>query len=95
MPTSGRKVDGHWRLPFLATDDPADDERKIEASREHLDKLALVHECDWRALGFDELFPAPDGPADVPHNLIRWFLGRLADVQFEPSPVLVEGLDAR
>ena len=37
------KVDGDWRLPFLASQDPADDERRIEAAKEHLAKLALIH----------------------------------------------------
>lgn len=86
------RVDGHWRLPVLASRDPADDEARIAACREHLDKLALVHTTDWRALGMDELFPVPDGPADVPHNLIAWFERRLAAVQFEPSPALAEGV---
>src|SRR5690606_12637095 len=53
------KVDGHWHLPFLTSDDPADDERKIAASKEHLDKLALVHTTDWRALGFDRIGTVP------------------------------------
>jgi len=86
------RVEGDWRLPFLASDDPADDERRIEACKEHLDKLALVHTADWAALGFAELFPVPDGPADVVANLIRWFEGRLRAVQFEPCPALVEGV---
>jgi aminoglycoside phosphotransferase (APT) family kinase protein len=87
------KVDGDWRLPYLSSDDPADDDRRIEACKEHLDKLAIVHQTDWRRLGFDELFPVPTGTADVAPNLIRWFCQRLEDVQFEPSPVLAEGLD--
>lgn len=87
------QVAGHWRLPFLASDDPADDERRIEACREHLGQLAVVHTTDWDALGFADLFPVPDGPQDVAHNLIRWFCRRLAEIQFEPSPVLAEGLD--
>jgi aminoglycoside phosphotransferase (APT) family kinase protein len=86
------KAEGHWRLPFLASSDPADDERKIAASKEHLEKLALVHQVDWREVGFDEIFPVPTDPADVAPNLVRWFSARLADVQFEPSPVLAEGV---
>jgi aminoglycoside phosphotransferase (APT) family kinase protein len=86
------RVEGSWRLPFLASRDPADDHARIEACKEHLGKLALVHATDWRVSRMDELFPAPDGPGDVAHNLIRWFEARLADVQFEPSPVLAEGL---
>lgn len=87
------KVEGDWRLPFLASRDPADDERRIEAAKEHLAKLAVIHTIDWRAAGFDELFPVPDGPADVVPNLVRLFLGRLSEVQQEPSPVLAEGVE--
>ena len=64
----------------------------MATSKEHLDKLALVHQVNWEAANLDDLFPVPDGPADVAHNLIRWFCDRLADVQFKPSPVLAEGL---
>jgi aminoglycoside phosphotransferase (APT) family kinase protein len=87
------QVEGHWHLPFLASTDPADDERRIEACKEHLAKLALVHTADWQSLGFDEVFPVPSGPHDVAANLIDLFLARLDGIQFEPSPVLVEGLD--
>jgi aminoglycoside phosphotransferase (APT) family kinase protein len=86
-------VEGHWRLPFLSSTDPADDDEKIAASKEHLRRLATVHSVDWQSQGFDDLFPVPDGPGDVAHNLIAWFSGRLAEFRCEPSPVLAEGLD--
>jgi aminoglycoside phosphotransferase (APT) family kinase protein len=88
-----RQVEGHWYLPFLTSRDPADDEQRIEACKEHLAKLALVHTADWRALGFDEIFPVPDGPDDIVPTLIDLFLARLAEFQIEPSPVLAEGVD--
>jgi len=43
----------------------ADGATRIAASKEHLDKLALVHQVDWKAANLDDLFPVPDGPADV------------------------------
>lgn len=86
------KVDGDWRLPFIADDSPEQDRARIAASKEHLDKLALVHTLDWEALGFGELFPIPSSPADCAENLIRTTLARLAEFQFEPNPVLAESI---
>ena len=86
------KVDGDWRLPFLAGDAPEHDAARIAASKEHLDKLALVHTLDWERLGFGELFPVPPSPADCAEHLIRTTLARLAEIQFEPAPVLAESV---
>jgi aminoglycoside phosphotransferase (APT) family kinase protein len=86
------RVEGDWRLPFLDSSDPVDDEARIEACKEHLDKLALVHTSDWAALGFGEIFPVPAGPGDCAQNLIRLFARRLQEVQLEPSPIVEEGI---
>ncbi|NMH98241.1 phosphotransferase family protein [Pseudonocardia acidicola] len=85
-------VDGDWRLPFLASDDPAHDDVKIAASKEHLARLAQVHALDWADLGFGELFPVPESPADCAENLIRTCLRQLAEFGAEPSPVLAEAV---
>ncbi|HWD05876.1 MAG TPA: phosphotransferase family protein [Amycolatopsis sp.] len=85
------KVDGDWRLDFLSSDDPADDERKIAASKEHLEKLALLHTSDWRALGFGEIGTVPDSPAACATALLDDLRDRLSAFQFEPSPAVAEG----
>ena len=88
------KVDGDWRLPFLASRDPADDERRIEAAKEHLAKLA-AHPHD-RLAGARLRRAVPRAGRSRPMSCptsIRLFLDRLSDVQQEPSPVLAEGVD--
>jgi aminoglycoside phosphotransferase (APT) family kinase protein len=87
-----RRVDGHWRLPFLRDPDPAFNEQKIAASKAHLAALARVHTCDWEALGFGDILDVPDGPEDCARNLIRHFERRIAEIAFEPNAALAEGL---
>lgn len=86
------KVDGHWHLPFLTSDDPADDERKIAASKEHLDKLALVHTTDWRALGFDRIGTVPASEKHCATTVLDDIEAWLATFQFEPCPAVTEAL---
>ncbi|RZL85014.1 MAG: phosphotransferase family protein [Rhodococcus sp. (in: high G+C Gram-positive bacteria)] len=85
-------VAGDWKLPFIGSTDEVHDEMRIAASKEHLDKLALVHTADWKGLGFGDIFAVPDSPADCAENLIRANLSLLARFQFEPSPVLAESV---
>lgn len=85
-------VAGHWRLDFLASDDPADDERRIAASQEHLRKLALVHSTDWRELGFQSIGTVPRSPGECATALLDDLQNRLAAFQFEPCPAVAEGL---
>ncbi|MBC2640263.1 MULTISPECIES: phosphotransferase [unclassified Rhodococcus (in: high G+C Gram-positive bacteria)] len=85
-------VAGDWKLPFISSTDEAHDEMRIAASKEHLDKLALVHTADWKGLGFADIFAVPDSPADCAANLIRANVAQLERFQFEPSPILREGV---
>lgn len=86
------KVDGHWRLPFLDSDDPRDDGARVAASKEHLDKLAAVHTVDWRSAGFGQLFTVPPSPAACATTLLDDIEHLLAEFQFEPSPAVTESL---
>lgn len=85
-------VRGDWRLPVLASNDPADDAARVAASKEHLDKLALVHTADWRGLGFGHLYRAPEAPADCAIAVLDDIAERLAEIQFEPSPAVAEAM---
>lgn len=87
------RIEGDWEVPHFSDPDPRYDELRIGASKEHLRKLALVHTCDWRALGFDEIFdPPPSTEACATHAVDR--LARtLARYQIEPLPAVTEALE--
>jgi aminoglycoside phosphotransferase (APT) family kinase protein len=84
------RIEGHWRLPFLADDSPESDELKIAASREHLDKLALVHTLDWRARGFAEIFEVPSSAAEAGTAMVRGIRSLIEQSGVEPNPVMAE-----
>jgi len=52
-------IDGDTDVEHLHDADPRYDDLRIAVSREHARKMALVHKVDWKALGLDELTPAP------------------------------------
>jgi aminoglycoside phosphotransferase (APT) family kinase protein len=85
-------VEGDWRLPVLAETHPDHDQARIALSKEHVSKLALVHQVDWRAAGFGDFLPAPATPADCAANLIDHWMGRIAEYGTEPSPILAEAV---
>lgn len=85
-----RRVDGHWRLPFLLEDDPALDDVRIAASKEHLTKLSLVHTLDWRECGLDELLPTPSSAAEAGRSLVQRMRAQIEDLLEEPHPLLAE-----
>ena len=47
-------VEGTWQVPGFTDPAPKFDELRIAISKEHLRKLAIVHNVDWRAAGFAE-----------------------------------------
>lgn len=87
-----RLVDGDWHLPVLADQSPEKDLERIALSKEHVDKLALVHCVDWAARGFGELFRVSASAATCALDLIDECLTRLEDYSAEPSPVLAEAV---
>src|SRR5688572_30007453 len=42
------QIDGSWNVPDFRNPDPAFDALRIEISKEHMRKLSLVHNVDWR-----------------------------------------------
>lgn len=87
-------VEGDWRLPVLDDDSPDRDVERIRLSKEHIDKLALVHGVDWQDRGFDDLLPVPATPADCATTQIESCLESLAASGVEPSPVLAEAVSS-
>jgi aminoglycoside phosphotransferase (APT) family kinase protein len=86
------RIDGDWQLPFIASDDPTHDEVRVAHSQEHLRRLAALHTADWEARGFGDILPVPASPAQSAATLIQMNMDLLEEFQFEPSPVLAEGI---
>lgn len=85
-----RRIEGDWRIPHFHDPDPRYHGLRIAAAKEHLEKLALVHRCDWRQLGFDAVHTVPDSPADCAGALIEDIEQQLSDFQIEPFPLFYE-----
>jgi aminoglycoside phosphotransferase (APT) family kinase protein len=85
-----RQVEGSWRIPHYSDPDPKYDPLRVEIGREHVRKLALVHQCDWRKLGFDEILPVPASERDCAPLAIARMYADLASFQFSPLPIVAE-----
>ncbi len=85
-----RKVEGNWNIPNFLNPDPAYDELRVAISKEHLSKLAMVHQVDWKGLGFDRRLKAPKDEADCAHNYIRLALREFEEVRVSGMPVILE-----
>jgi aminoglycoside phosphotransferase (APT) family kinase protein len=85
-------VDGSWEIDGFHDADPRFDDLRIEVSKEHLRKLALVHTCDWQALGFGEILAAPAGPEACATAAIDRLVAELDAFQVEPMPAVEEAL---
>src|SRR5690606_25954865 len=85
-------IEGSWDVPHFSDPDPKYDTLRIETSKEHMRKLAIVHNVDWKALGFHERLPAPASEADCAAHYIDCILNRMKTYQMEPMPLLVEAV---
>lgn len=86
------QIQGSYDVPNLFDPDPRFDELRIEISKEHLRKLALVHNVDWKRWRFDERLPAPKNEADCGRNFIDKIMGPYFDFALEPIPLVFEGI---
>lgn len=86
------QVEGSWDVNNFANPDPRYDELRIATSKEHLEKLALVHNVNWKKLGFYQYLPAPDSVETCALHFIDTILQQLESFQQEPMPVVVEGV---
>jgi len=88
-----RHVEGHWDVPHFGDPDPAYDDLRIEVSKEHLRRLAAIHTCDWRALGFDEIMEVPPSPELSAATAIDRLVDLLATFQVEAFPLVTEAIE--
>ncbi|MDB5702397.1 MAG: hypothetical protein JWL66_2596 [Sphingomonadales bacterium] len=86
------QIEGSWEIPNFSDPDPAYDQLRIDTSREHMRKLAIVHNVDWKALGFDERLSAPADVAGCGLHFIDGMERQLKDFQLEPMPLVIEAL---
>lgn len=86
-------VDGTWEVPHFLDGDESHDELRVEISKEHLRKLALVHTCDWEGLGFGDIMAVPPVPAACATTAVERLVGTLAEFQIEPFPLVIEAVE--
>jgi aminoglycoside phosphotransferase (APT) family kinase protein len=84
-------LEGSWEIPHYHDPDPRYDELRIETSREHARKLALVHQVDWRTLGLDQRLPVPESEAQAAHAFIDNITAQLESFRLEPIPLFLAG----
>jgi aminoglycoside phosphotransferase (APT) family kinase protein len=86
------QIEGSWEIAHFFDADPQYDTLRIETSKEHLRKLALVHNVDWQKLGLHERLSAPGSRAECAPHFIDNILARLATYQQEPMPLVIEAV---
>jgi len=86
-------VEGNWEIPHLTDPDPAYDALRIESSKEHARKLALIHTCDWESLGFGEVMDVPPDPVASPLTMMDRIVRLLETFQTEPFPAMTEAIE--
>ena len=81
-------VDGSQSPDHFDDPDPRYDDARIEASKEHARKLALVHGLDWGGLGLDQILAVPPSTAQSATATVDRIAAGLRGVAVEPIPVL-------
>jgi aminoglycoside phosphotransferase (APT) family kinase protein len=85
-------VAGSHEIPNFTNPDPAYDDLRIEVSKEHLRKLALVHTCDWRAAGLDAVLPAPSSADDCARHALGLAAARFDALRLTSYPEMTAGI---
>ena len=82
------KVDGKVLIPEFEDPDPKYDSLRTTMAREMAEKLALIHTCDWQALDFEEIMPAPVDKSDCARLDLDFWEEYMEKILPEPSPVI-------
>lgn len=82
------KVDGKVLIPEFEDPDPKHDSLRITLAREMAEKLALIHTCDWQALGFGDIMPVPKTQKDCARLDLDVWEEYMERTLPEPSPII-------
>jgi aminoglycoside phosphotransferase (APT) family kinase protein len=86
-------VDGTVEPDHVRDPDPQYDPVRERVVKELVEKLAMVHDLDWRALHFDEIAHyVPTSVEDAAAVEIDWHLDHVLHHGTEPYPALTEAL---
>lgn len=88
-----RHVEGDWNVPHLLDPAPDYNELRVAIGREHVRKLALVHTCDWRALGFGTILEEPASPDDSAAARVRAVTREIERLRVQPLPLVTEAAE--
>jgi len=88
-----RHIDGDWDIPDFLDPDPRFNELRIAIGREHVRRLAQVHTCDWRQLGFAEVLDAPATADDCARHRVEILAHEIALLQVQPLPLITEATE--
>lgn len=80
-------IEGSWDIPHYHDPDPAYDAVRIDASKEHVRNLALIHQVDWQGLGFDRRLPAPPSAEEAGRFFIEQVESQFRNLHGEPIPL--------
>jgi aminoglycoside phosphotransferase (APT) family kinase protein len=81
-------VEGNPSPDHFDDPDPRYDDARVEASKEHARKLALVHSLDWGGLGLGRVLTVPPSPAECATTTVDRIAAGMRGVATEPMPVL-------
>lgn len=87
-------IAGDWRLPELSGDPASNATARIALACEHLDKLAAVHDVDWRKARIDRVLPVPPSPAAAAEFMIDDVLAQLTRCGVSPTIAAAEAVAA-
>lgn len=87
------QVEGSWDVENFNNPDSKYDALRIAISKEHLSKLALVHNVDWQELGFDKYLAPPASLETCALHFIDTIVNQLESFRMEPLPIVIEAID--
>ncbi|MFH2012555.1 MAG: phosphotransferase family protein [Pseudomonadota bacterium] len=85
-------IEGVMMPEHVLDQDPKYDEVRERVVKELMDKLAMMHNLDWKALGLGEIMDVPSNPEHAAIEYIDWAIDHLKRIRTEPLPEVMEAL---